>query len=283
MNKVIICLTLWLAIGVLEGCVDNSFVDESQVNNQEITKPAIAQTELFNYQDYASILSSYVDDRGLVNYSELQANRKFLDSFNESIAQVDSRTYESWSESEQLAFLINAYNSLTLQSIIDQEPLKKSIRDIPGVWKSRKFQIAGNLKTLDNIEHDTIRKDFDEPKIHVALVCAAMSCPPLRNEPYLAETLEQQLDDQVNKFIASEHGFKLDRQKNTVSLSSIFKWYGKDWINSYGIKDQFAGNQKEKAVLNFISDYLSPEEGQYLKSGLYKVVYLNYDWSLNQQ
>lgn len=283
MNKIIIYLTLLLAIGVLEGCVNAGSVNESQVNNQQITEEAIASAEPFNYQDYRQLLSSYVDDKGLVNYSELQANRQLLDRFNESLAQVDSLTYQSWSESEQLAFLINAYNALTLQSIIDQNPLTKSIRDIPGVWKSRKFQVAGSSKTLDNIEHDTIRKDFNEPRIHVALVCAAMSCPPLRNEPYLAETLEQQLDDQVNKFITSEHGFKLDRQENKVSLSSIFKWYGKDWINSYGVKDKFTGSQKEKAVLNFLSDYLSPEERKYLENGRYKISYIYYDWSLNKQ
>ena len=84
-----------------------------------------------------------------------------------------------------------------------------------------------------------ICEDFNEPRIHAALVCAAMSCPPLRNEPYLAEKLDQQLDDQVNDFIANNQGLKIDRQNNKVHLSSIFKWYGKDWIDSYGIENKF--------------------------------------------
>ena len=283
MNKTIIYTSLLLAILALGSCSSVDSQTRATENKQPILQESIAQTESFNYQDYALVLANYVNDRGLVDYSALQANRQSLDRFNQSLAEVDANTYQSWSESEQLAFLINAYNSLTLQSIIDREPLEKSIRDIPGVWKIRKFQVAGSSKTLDNIEHDTIRKDFNEPRIHVALVCAAMSCPPLRNEPYLPEKLDEQLDEQVNKFINSPKGFKLDRHKNKVYLSSIFKWYGKDWIDSYNIKDKFAGSRKEKAVLNFLSNYLSPEERQYLEEGRYKVMYLDYDWSLNKQ
>lgn len=283
MNKNIICATLVLAILTLESCSPIDSLTQASENKQQINKVSIANVEPFNYQDYALVLSNYVNDKGLVNYSELQANRQILDRFNQSLALVDANTYKSWSEPEQLAFLINAYNSLTLQSIIDQEPLVKSIRDIPGVWKSRKFQVAGSSNTLDNIEHDTIRKYFNEPRIHAALVCAAMSCPPLRNEPYVRERLDEQLDDQVNNFINSPHGFRIDRQAKKVYLSSIFKWYGKDWIDTYSIKDKFAGSQKEKAVLNFLSNYLSPQERQYLEEGQYKVTYLNYDWSLNKQ
>lgn len=283
MAKSIIYATLFLAMAVLESCTNIGSVAQKTDNNQPINQIAIAQNEPFNYQDYALVLGTYVNDRGLVNYSELKANRQLLDRFNQSVAKVEANAYESWSNSEKLAFLINAYNAFTLQSIIDQDPLKKSIRDIPGVWKSRKFQVAGSSKTLDNIEHDTIRKDFDEPRIHAALVCAAMSCPPLRNEPYFAKQLDRQLDDQVNDFIANSQGLKIDRQNNEVYLSSIFKWYGKDWIESYGIESKFSGSKKEKAVLNFLSNYLSIEERQYLEEGQYKVSYLNYDWSLNKQ
>lgn len=283
MNKAIIYVPLLLTMTVLGSCSDINFSTQATENKQQTPQESIAQAEPFNYQDYALVLATYVNNKGLVDYSGLQANRQLLDRFNQSLTQVEPNTYKSWSEKEQLAFLMNAYNALTLQSIIDQDPLKKSIRDIPGVWKSRKFQVAGSSKTLDNIEHDTIRKNFDEPRIHAALVCAAISCPPLRNEPYLADQLDRQLNDQVNKFIASPQGFKLDIQENKVYLSSIFKWYGKDWINSYGVEDKFAGSKKEKAVLNFLSNFLSSEKRQYLEKGQYKVIYLDYNWSLNKQ
>ena len=240
-------------------------------------------SSVFNYDDYAQVLQTYVNDRGLVDYQGLQANREQLDRFNQSLSKVSPDLYNSWNELEKIAFWFNAYNSLTLQSIIDQQPLPKSIRDISGVWNRRKFEIAGESKTLDNIEHDTLRKDFNEPRLHVALVCAAMSCPPLRNEPYLPEKLDAQLEDQVRKFIVSPHGFKIDRQQGRVYLSSIFKWYGQDWLKNYSVDNKFAGNKKQKAVINFLSRYLTPEDIQYLERGKYKVKYLDYDWSLNKQ
>ena len=252
-------------------------------NTSTQTQNIVLNNKSFNYQTYDNILKQYVSDRGLVNYQELQLNRQELDQFNQTLGSVNSQTYNNWSNPEKLAFLINAYNSLTLQSIIDQNPLKKSIRDIPGVWKRRQFAIAGVAKTLDNIEHDIIRKEFNEPRIHMALVCAAMSCPILRNQAYNPENLDRQLDDQTRKFITSSQGFKIDRQQNIVYLSSIFKWYGQDWISSYGTETQFTGSKKEKAVLNFISQYLNTQERQYLEQGQYKISYLKYDWSLNKQ
>ena len=287
MKKYCLLITAISATIAIAGCANSANVTQAGENENQVaieqTNVTIAANQAFNYQDYADVLGTYVNDAGLVDYEGLQANREQLDRFNQSLANVTPEIYNSWSEPEQIAFWMNAYNSLTLQSIIDQNPLKDSIRKISGVWNKRKFAIAGDSKTLDNIEHDTLRKDFNEPRLHVALVCAAMSCPPLRNEPYLPEQLEAQLDDQVQKFLVSPHGFKLDRQENRVFLSSIFKWYGQDWEQDYGVKDRFAGNNKQRAVLNFLSAYLSPEDRQYLEQGSYKVKHLDYDWSLNKQ
>lgn len=266
----------------LNSCSSSSPNSLTQQDNSGVQN-ASSPSQPFNYKDYETVLKTYVNAEGLVNYNKLQENRQLLDQFNQSIASVSPSTYAAWNEKEKLAFLINAYNAFTLQSIIDQKPLKKSIRDIPGVWKWRKFAMAGTEKTLDNIEHDTIRVEFNEPRIHVALVCAAKSCPPLRNEPYTPEKLDQQLDEQVKKFLKSPHGFRLDIQEKKVYLSSIFQWYGKDWIKSYGVKDDFAGNDSERAVLNFMSLYLSSQDKNFLQQGNYSISYLNYDWSLNQQ
>ena len=117
----------------------------------------------------------------------------------------------------------------------------------------------------------------------MALVCAAMSCPILRNEAYTAEELDLQLEDQTKKFIASSQGFKINREQKIVYLSSIFKWYGQDWLPNYGTENKFTGSKKEKAVLNFISQYLNSQDRQYLEQGNYKISYLGYDWSLNKQ
>ena len=238
----------------------------------------------FSNDEYAQLLSQYVTDEGWVNYEQLQQNREPLDRYYAQLAAVKPDTYKSWDKNQQLAFMMNAYNALTLLAIIEQEPLKGSIRDIPGVWDSKKFQVAGKSKTLNNIEHDTIRPTFNEPRIHAALVCAAKSCPPLRNEPFTAEKVDAQLEDQVKKWIARpDSGFRIDRQENKVYLSKIFDWYGDDWKPAFAVKDQFSGDDKQKAVLNFISNYVSSEDQSYLKAGKYKVDYLGYDWSLNRQ
>ena len=254
------------------------------VNNHRHDR-AVAQTvansQSLNYQQYQQVLKTYV--KGIrVDYRSLQSNRGTLDRFNKSLGNVSQATYNSWNDKEKIAFLINAYNSFTLESIIDQKPIKASIRDIPGVWKRRKFKVAGQQKTLDNIEHDILRKDFNEPRLHMALVCAAKSCPPLRKEAYTGQKLDSQLDDQTRQFLKSPHGFKIDRQKKRVYLSSIFKWFGEDWLQTYRVNgNQFAGNAKQKAVLNFVSQYLNEADRNFLIQGDYKISYLRYDWSLN--
>ncbi|NEQ81003.1 MAG: DUF547 domain-containing protein [Moorea sp. SIO2I5] len=276
-------LTLVPTLIILTSCTLSVPINQAPAQESQVEVNRGTDTTLLNYDDYATVLKTYVNNKALVNYQELQKNPEQLETFNASLGAVDPSTYQSWNEAEKIAFLINAYNSFTLESIIDQNPLKKSIRDIKGVWKGREFSIAGESKTLDNIEHKTLRTQFNEPRIHMALVCAAISCPPLRNEPYTGEKLDQQLDDQTQKFIVSPHGFRIDRQEGSVYLSSIFKWFGEDWKKTYGVDDKFTGNANQRAVLNFISDYLSSEDKEYLEQGNYKIKYLNYDWSLNKQ
>ena len=284
MNKQIVpIILLFTALGITGcGTPKNLAQSETFPTNGDGTEVVI-DAKPFDYRDYATVLETYVSDRGLVDYEGLQANREQLDRFNRSLGEVRPEVYNSWSEEGKLAFLINAYNSFTLESIIDQNPLKESIRDIPGVWKRRKFALVQSEKTLDNIEHDILRQEFNEPRIHAALVCAAISCPPLLNEPYVAEKLEAQLEDRTSKWIASSHGLKIDSQDNRVSVSSIFKWFGEDWIASYKSEDKFTGSDKEKAVLNFVSQYIDPEDSKYLVEGNYRISYLDYDWSLNKQ
>ena len=267
---------------VLGGCSVVSAPQSGSTSNA-VQQTANQQVTPYDLDLYADVLNNYVDEQGWVDYEGLQADRAALDQFNASLDAVSMETYESWTEPEQIAFLVNAYNSLTLKSIIDQQPLKSSIRDIPGVWRIRKHPILGNTKTLDAIEHSILRKDFNEPRIHAALVCAALSCPPLRNEPYTGENLDDQLDDQVVQWLEGEHGIAIDQANKTVAISSIFEWFGEDWKPSFGTDDGFTGSANQKAVLNFISNYLSDEEAAYLESGDYKLNYLYYDWALNRQ
>ncbi|MGL5082912.1 MAG: DUF547 domain-containing protein, partial [Microcoleaceae cyanobacterium] len=202
--------------------------------------------------------------------------------FNASLSRLSPNTFASWSEPEKIAFWVNIYNSLTLQAIIDHYPTK-SIRDIPGVWKRLTFNVMGQDLTLDQIEHEILRKEFNEPRIHMGLVCASIGCPVLRQEPFTGAKLVEQLDDQTQQFLALNRNFKIDKDNKTVHLSSIFKWFGEDFEPNYQVENKFAGGAQERAVLNFVSQYLDRPSQEYLRQGDYAVKYLDYDWSLNQQ
>lgn len=278
---------LLLAIApALIGLGAYTFITSSQANstpsvaNQSTT---IASAIEVNTPALATVLSAHVTDQGLVDYEALQVDRRPLDAFNASIQLTSQATYDSWSEPEQIAFLVNAYNSLTLKSIIDESPIKSSIKDIVGVWRFKRHGLLQGEQTLNNIEHDILRKNFNEPRIHAALVCAAISCPYLRQEPFTGENLDTQLDEQVRIFLSRPEAFEIDRENNEVRLSAIFDWFKEDWAPSYATDDGFAGNANEQAVLNFISTYLDEADSTYLKEGGYTIRYNDYDWSLNRQ
>ncbi len=276
-------LFILLSLIILTGCGGLSNSQKITRQTQELQGYANTSAKPFNYQSYASILKEYVNRQGLVDYEKLNRNRQQLDQFNEAIGAVTSSQYNSWTENEKIAFLINAYNAFTLAGIIDNYPTK-SIRNIPGIWRIRRFDFVGEKVTLDHIEHQILRQEFNQPGIHVALVCAAKSCPLLRREAYRGDKLISQLDDQARKFVANSQNFRIDRQENTVYLSSIFKWFGEDFEKSYGKNQQLQGlSQKEKSVVNYISQYVDDEAKKFLETGEYQVKYLDYDWSLNVQ
>jgi hypothetical protein len=195
----------------------------------------------------------------------------------------------------RLAFWINAYNALTLTAIVNYYPIQpvlpepspipsNSIRQIPGVWDKLQFKVIGRQFTLDQIEHEVLRKQFNEPRIHVALVCAAKSCPPLRNEPFVGQGLESQLQDQTRRFLSDPSKFRIERARRRVLLSSIFHWYGEDFVSTYGTDKVFVGQRPiERAVLNFISQHLDSQGRDYLIRERYRIEYLDYDWSLNEK
>ena len=248
----------------------------------------------FTFEPYATALAATVDDAGMVNYSALKANSGDLDAFGAMLGALDAKVYAAWTEQQQIAFWINAYNALTLKAIISHYPIsgssllypKSSIRQVLGghAWDKLEFIVMGEKRTLDAIEHQILRKEFSEPRIHVALVCAAISCPPLRNEPFVAERLDEQLDDQGRRFAASAKGLRIDRSAKRVYLSAIFDWFGSDFTTAYGTDKKFAGKSAtQRAVLNYISATLDDDDRAYLEDEHYAIKYLDYDWSLNEQ
>lgn len=250
---------------------------------------------LFPYDAYARVLKTYVNAQAMVNYKVLKAQQKDLDAFVPLLGRVDPDAYNRWSEKERIAFWVNAYNALTLAVIITHYPIqssyltslvfpKNSIRQIPGVWDRIQFSVMGRKLVLNDIEHVILRRQFNEPRIHLALVCASIGCPSLRNEPYTGDRLDAQLDDQARRFLKDFRKFRIDRHQGRVHLSSIFKWFGGDFLKTYGTDEKFAGSGRtERAVLHFVSRYLDEPDRQYLVKEKYSIAYLDYDWSLNGQ
>jgi len=253
------------------------------------------QAQPFSYGDYADALKTYVNDNGMVNYALLKSHGEKLDSFLNSLAGLNRSAYDGWTEPAKIAFWLNAYNACTLKAIITHYPIrssfltsirfpKNSIRQISGAWDELEFSVMGRPMTLDGIEHGVLRKEFHEPRIHMALVCAAMGCPPLRNEPYTGDRLGDQLDDQARRFLSNPAKFRIAADGGTVYLSPIFKWFGEDFVARYGVEQGYGGHSAvQRATLHFISGYLDKEDARRAPSGDYSISYLDYDWSLNEQ
>lgn len=228
-----------------------------------------------SYTAYQTVLSSVVA-AGKVDYARLKANPAPLDAVLQEMASANLQTF---SAAQQKAFYINAYNALTLDLIADNYPLN-SIMDLDGgkVWDTRHFQVAGQSLSLNQIENDKLRS-LKDARIHVAINCAARSCPPLSNHPYLPESLDAQLDSAARLWTAT-----LVPQGNSLSLSSLFDWFGDDFIQAYGSQtfDIPGIDGKAEAALNFIATY-QPSLAPRLHQGGLSLSYAPYDWSLNRQ
>ena len=274
----------------------------SSWKKSSVEVPVIKTTQKISISDYrrsrngyTELLKRYVSDAAQVNYSELQRNSESLRAFVAAMANLSESSYRQLNSGEKIAFWINSYNSLMLFLVVNSYPIKpstarsivfpkNSIQQIPNVWKEQFFTVMGRNISLDHIENEMLRKNFGEPRIHMAIVCASISCPPLRNEAYKGDILEQQLEDQSIKFLANENSFKIDKEGNIVYLSSIFKWFGADFLSKYSTENLFQGyTPVERALLNFISNHIGDKNKKYLLSGGYTIQYLPYDWSLNEQ
>ncbi|HEX5132565.1 MAG TPA: DUF547 domain-containing protein [Candidatus Krumholzibacteria bacterium] len=238
------------------------------------------------------LLQKFVSDDGRVDYAALKADPTLLDRAVSDIAMLDSAVYASWGEKERLAFWLNAYNTLTLKLIVDHYPIQpasgrqrypaNSIQQIPGAWERPVFTVMGTARSLDDIEHKIVRVEFHEPRVHMALVCAALSCPPLRREAYTGDALDAQLDDQGRRFFSDLRNFMIDRKNNAVYVSRILQWFADDIIP--GVIEQnerFVGERK--AMLAFVPQYVAGEDRRFLETGDYKLEYFDYDWTLNEQ
>lgn len=214
---------------------------------------------------YAELLVRYVKE-GRVDYKGLKTEEAKLDIYLAGLAEVDPAPL---SRDARFAFYINAYNAWTLKLILTGYPGLDSIKDLGTLfsspWKKKIARIDGQPLTLDQIEHEILRPEFQDARVHFAINCAALSCPPLRSEPYEAERLNAQLDAATTAFINRQDRTYLIG--DTLHVSRIFKWFNEDFTPD---------------VATFVRQYAKGELKRKL-DGIesVEVNYLDYDWSLN--
>lgn len=227
-----------------------------------------AATPAFDHAVWDRLVSQYVDAAGRVAYRDLaRKDKRALDAYLQSIARASP---EAWPEAEQIAFWINAYNAGIVAAVLEGRTAEAAIGRVK-LFKFWKLEAAGRQRTLDEIEHEILRRRFDEPRIHFALVCASASCPPLRREAYRAADLGAQLEDQGRTFLGDPQRNVIDRTAPALRLSAIFDWFREDF-------DRAAGS-----VPRFVARYVSDEATRAWLEGDVRVEHLDYDWTLNAQ
>lgn len=218
-----------------------------------------------------------------VRYAAIQADPKALRSYLASVSAVTPQEYAGWSRDDRLAFLINAYNAFTIDLVLTRYPELKSIKEVGSVfqspWKRKFFTLLGEQRSLDDVEHGLIRAGgvFDDPRIHVAVVCASVGCPMLRDEAWVGERIGTQLDDAMRRFLSDRSRNRFDAQSGTLSVSKLFDWYHADFeLGHQGIDSLPTLFIRHAEVLG-----RTPAARAELRAGRFKIGYLDYDWSLN--
>lgn len=250
-------------------------------NHTDAARPANSTAP--DHSTFDRLLNEHVTQDGLVDYDAFAGSPAFEDY----LSTLDEIDVASLSRDDELALWINAYNAYTI-ALVNKHDERESIRNInrllgviaaKGPWTQPIARVGGAVYTLDEIEHDVIRSEFDEPRIHFALVCAAIGCPPLRREAYTGNRLDDQLDDQTRRFLLhSPEKNRVDVSSRTVYLSKIFDWYGDDFLG--GTVDRPA--DRPAHLGDYLARYFPPgPERELLLGGSFEIAYTDYDWSLN--
>ena len=211
--------------------------------------------------------------RGGLDYSALAADRADLDRYLESLA---APLPPGVSEDDRIAFWSNAYNAVVAHFVLERYPGIESVRDVDGFFDRLTFRVAGEERTLDQIEAEARKLDA---RTHFAVVCASTSCPDLRPEPFEGPAIDRQLDEQTRAFLAQPKGMRWDPAKNVLHLSSIFKWYAGDFTGGSTVVAFFARGGVLEWVLPYLPEALAAE----IERADPSIRYLDYDWGLNDR
>jgi len=255
MKKSYLNISLFIAMSLCFALVSVS-------SSAQENKPASGSID---HSLFDSLLQRHVNE-GRVSYTGFARDITVLNQYLTQLATTDINSY---GREEQLAFYINAYNAFTIKLIVNNIGKIKSIRDINKPWDTKEWKVAGNVLSLNDIEHEILRKKFKEPRIHFAIVCASIGCPDLANRVFAGENIDVALTAATRRFFSSPKHLQV--AGNTVKLSKIFEWFGDDFKQGSG------------SILDFVARY-SPTTvaAQLTATGKnVRIKYLDYDWNLN--
>ena len=218
-----------------------------------------------------------------LRYAGMAADRAALKAYLDARSAVSASAFAGWSKPQQMAFLINAYNAFTVELILTRYPRLASIRDLGSLLQSpckpKFINLLGAQMSLDAIERETLRLRgrYDDPRIHFAVNCASIGCPMLREEAFVAERLDAQLEVQSRRFMADRSRNRYNAASGKLELSKIFDWYGDDFK---------LGHKGVTSVAAFAARYADlladgPTERDKLRAQSVPVSFLDYDWKLN--
>lgn len=220
-----------------------------------------------SHELWDELLQTNVTRDGCVNYKGFIADSNKLNNYLELVKSHHPN--KSWTKNERFAYWMNAYNAFTIQLVIRHYPLI-SIKDIGGgiyrintTWAIKFIKIEGNTYSLDNLEHDILRPQFKDARVHVAINCASQSCPPLYNHAFEAAKLDEQLDQLFKAFLTDTTRNNIT--ENNLQLSKIFSWFKGDF------------KRDEGSLINFLNKYSSKKI-----SDNAQISFNEYNWNLNE-
>ncbi|MFQ6097467.1 MAG: DUF547 domain-containing protein [Armatimonadota bacterium] len=235
----------------------------------------------FDYASFSRVLEKRVNDLGMVDYAGIKAAPADLDAF---IAQLkedspDNNLAMFASEDEALAYWINAYNAWMIKIIADHYPVAsvQDIGDRPGAVFEDKLCVCGGKKmSLNDIEVGIIRARYLEPRIHFALNCASLGCPPLPRKPFLPDTLDAQLEAAARDFFGRKWYCRVADDGRTVAVTSILDWYREDFL------DWLTENGQNSDIATYVALYAPDEVRRAIATGA-EIEFMDYDWRLTDQ
>jgi hypothetical protein len=218
-----------------------------------------------------------------VRYAGFQTDRAALQVYRDGLSAVSETAFSAFDKPQQMAFLINAYNAFTVELILTKYPGLTSIKDLGSVfsspWKPKWIALLGGKRSLDDIEHGMLRQRgrFDDPRVHFAVNCASIGCPPLREEAFVAERLDAQMDEQALRFMSDHTRNRFDATAGRLEVSKIFDWYGEDF--SLGHR----GIASLPAFMARYADSLADAQvdRERVRGQRADISFLPYDWKLN--